>query len=66
MNGEECEHKFIFLRQEHTFDGGYKPDRTTWDVYFCDMCLQYKRVKVLVEEEARDRFGYEVKWRVPV
>jgi hypothetical protein len=41
---EKCEHKFAFLRQQ--------TEEVTWhnfkkyDVYFCEKCLEYKRIEV--------------------
>lgn len=42
-----CDHKFVFLRQEtRNESSGYRPDRLVEDVYFCERCLEYKRVEV--------------------
>lgn len=60
---EDCEHNFQFLRQETELEGGYRPDRKTFDVFYCPKCLAYKRKHVLTEEESRERFGWDVKWR---
>lgn len=44
-----CEHKYVFLRAEQTYELGYR----RWchdDVYFCEKCLTYRKVQVEHEE----------------
>ncbi len=47
MSDEACDHKFVYSRQERR-NVGY--DRNpTWlveDVFFCEKCLNYRRVAV--------------------
>lgn len=50
-----CNHTFKFLRQEtNAADSRYRADKIVSDVYFCERCLEYKRVEVdrLVPEDA--------------
>jgi len=39
-----CDHAFVYLRQEQR-ENGYD-DYTVYDVYFCQKCLEYRRVAV--------------------
>lgn len=43
----ECQHKFVFLRQEKK-NVGYDraPEWLVEDVFYCEHCLEYKRVAV--------------------
>ncbi len=57
----ECGHKFTFLRQDATRTKGWGDrvtERKIEDVYFCERCLDYKRVLVRVEEPDRGSFGW--------
>jgi hypothetical protein len=40
----EC--KFKFLRQEEEKGDGWHPETNYFDVFFCEGCLTYRRVKV--------------------
>jgi hypothetical protein len=37
-----CDHKFVYARQEEKEEGGYRPIRHVYDVFFCEKCLEYK------------------------
>jgi hypothetical protein len=53
-----CDHKFVFQRQETIPESpGY---RRVEDVFYCERCLLYRRVKVRLEQESRERFGWDV------
>ena len=57
----DCEHKFIYLREEER-NIGYDRD-PLWlvqDVFFCEKCLKYQRVDVRKERPATDSFGRRV------
>ena len=42
-----CKHKYVFIRQFTDTDGGnYRPTITYYDQFFCEKCLEYKRVEV--------------------
>ncbi len=44
--GRECRHKFVFVRQESEKRGGWHPESDFYDVFHCEKCLLYRRVKV--------------------
>lgn len=51
-NSAPCEHKFVFLRAEDVYETGYRQ----WchdDVYFCEKCLDYRRIQIKHEERQR-------------
>lgn len=60
------EHTFIYLNREEV-------PITTWgdrigkwefyDVFFCQGCLAYQRVKVMEMEPSRHNIGRDVTWR---
>lgn len=55
------EHRFTFLRQEvkPTKQWGDRVnERQILDVFFCEACLEYKRVLVRTEEPDRPSFGW--------
>jgi hypothetical protein len=63
---EEHQHKFVFMRQDEVAVTGWEQRIGKWefyDVFFCEGCLEYKRIKVLVMEPSRSDFGREVTWR---
>lgn len=42
-----CEHRFVFLREDsQRQDGSFRPETDFYDVFFCEMCLEYRRVRV--------------------
>ncbi len=60
------EHRFIFLRQDKESTKRWGDRILGWtyfDVFFCEGCLEYHRVKVLETEPARDAFGEVTTWR---
>lgn len=40
-----CEHRYVFLRQIDEKDGGYCPETSFYDVFFCEKCLKTSRMK---------------------
>ncbi len=59
-----CEHQFVYLREEKKNEGyDRNPRWVYYDVFFCERCLQYRRVRTKETVEARDHFGEEVVWR---
>lgn len=57
----DCDHKFTFLRTEKK-NIGYdrNPLWLVQDVYFCERCLDYKRVDVRQERPGTDTFERRV------
>lgn len=57
---KECEHKFVFIRQEKE-NIGYErnPTYLYQDVYFCERCLEYKKVKIRETRPSRESFYVE-------
>lgn len=56
-----CEHKYIFLRQEEVpmaWNGDRVMARKIEDVYFCEKCLEYKRVRIREEVPSRYSFNW--------
>jgi hypothetical protein len=54
----ECEHQFVFLRQEETNIGYDRNPRWLYeDVFFCQRCLEYQRRRVKETVPAVDHFG---------
>lgn len=56
-------HTFVFLRREEECVIGYNEridTRTEYDVFFCEGCLTYQRLKAQVSE----RTGYQDEMRV--
>ncbi len=56
----KCCHKFMFIRQERK-NVGYDRD-PVWlveDVFFCEQCLEYKRVAVEKRTPRRDSLTEE-------
>jgi hypothetical protein len=47
MSEAACEHKFVHLRTAKWTDdsGGYSTGYFRVDTFFCEQCLQYKRIK---------------------
>lgn len=60
------EHHFVYLRQETPRLEGWG-DRVTKraveDVFFCDDCLEYRRVRLRLEEPDPQSFGWRETWR---
>jgi hypothetical protein len=58
----ECDHKFVYLREEtrptRTFDGRVLA-RTVLDLYFCERCLTYRERPLRDEEPSRRDLGWE-------
>jgi hypothetical protein len=51
VSGQECEHKYTYLRSEEERDmWGEAASRVRqvrhYDVFFCERCLQYRRLLV--------------------
>lgn len=58
MEAASCPHQFVFLRQEKRNIGYDRNPRYLYeDVFFCEHCLQYQRVKIKETELRRDSFG---------
>lgn len=58
MHQIRCEHKFVFLREENKNIGyDHTPKMLYEDVFFCEKCLAYKRVKTRLEEQRFDSFN---------
>ena len=57
----ECEHNYVFLRQDRR-NTGYdrNPIWIVSDVFFCSKCLQYKRVDVERRTPRTDSFDEHV------
>jgi len=56
-----CAHHYIFLRQEVNPTkkwGDRVNERQIIDVFFCEVCLDYRRVVVRTEEPDRGSFGW--------
>ena len=57
----EHEHSYVFLRQETTRLAGWE-DRVTRraveDVYFCEGCLAYQRIRLREEVPDSRNFGW--------
>lgn len=59
----DCDHKYIFLRQEKKNEGYERNPRWAYyDVFFCERCLEHQRLTAKVTVPAVDRFGEEVIW----
>lgn len=58
------EHTYRFLREE---EQNVRYDRNpTWhifDVYYCENCLDYRRIHVRTEEPSHESFRRLVTWR---
>ena len=65
LMADECAHQFVFLRQDKVNEGfDRNPRWAHYDVFFCERCLAYERIKVYETVPARDRFGEDVVWRL--
>lgn len=61
----EHQHSYVFLRQETrplAQNGDRVLKRVVEDVYFCESCLDYRRVKVRTEVPDRQSFGWVEVW----
>ncbi len=61
MQSTDCDHKFTFLRQDiiptKKWDMRVN-ERKIEDIFYCERCLDYKRVLVRLEEPDRGSFGW--------
>jgi hypothetical protein len=58
-----CEHQYVFLRQEkHNIGYDRNPRWLVEDVFSCERCLTYQRVKVKETVPAVDHFGEQTVW----
>ncbi len=58
---EQCQHHFIFLRQEFKTTkqwGDRVNERQVLDVFYCEAYLEYKRVVIRTEEPDRSIGGW--------
>ncbi len=59
--GNICEHQFVFLREEKKNIGyDHTPKMLYEDVFFCERCLIYQRIKTRLEERQYDSFAMHV------
>lgn len=57
----ECEHKYVFLREESRNIGSDHAPRMLYaDIFFCERCLAYARIETRIEERRIDSFDFEV------
>ena len=55
---KSCSHKFVWIRQEETENGGFRPTVDIFDVFFCEKCLRYEKKLVAKSEHIGGGSGY--------
>lgn len=54
----ECEHQYVYLRQEKKNEGYERnPHWVYYDVFYCERCLTYSSKSVRATRPATDHFG---------